>query len=649
MTTILLLAIIAATLVWALVLRPPFEQWRATRAQRRRVLAASLAADLVAQQRPVSSESLTLLLVGPNGEPEHEITRHGAGDAPEAYAYANKDYERTEQRADGAWLYRRVLVALLLLLVAPRAFAQGTAVTIRSSAGTELATSAAPVRTDPTGSTTQPVSGTVTANQGGAPWSVSQSGNWLVQGLVAHDAVYSGNPLPLGCYSSTAAPTNTGADGNIARLWCLRNGALSVTFTNSTIAVTNAGTFATQSAITAASGSIASGAIASGAVASGAYASGSVSDGAIVALGVTTDAAVGDATGTVNAHLRQVAKLFSAVAFGDVNNVASAAGLLNTIPVGRYDLTQPTLTSGRWSAQQLSSRGELFIAKGVSGFLIDNSSFAATQSGTWTVQPGNTANTTAWKVDGSAVTQPVSISGNQAVNVAQLAGTTTDTNSGNKSAGTLRVVLATDQPALTNKLLVTPDANSAVNLAQIAGTTTVNGGLAGSQAIGGTAATNATINQNPVLIGAETVGIGTLPTAATAANQRQLVSDIYGNQFVRLGSSNQGSVLTAALSTTDTQVVAAPAAGLSVWLTAIVGQSTTSTAATTTLEYGTGSNCATGKTTIISVQSSANTGNPFSLGIGSIGLAVPAAKALCLVNSSATNTANVWVTYYVAP
>jgi hypothetical protein len=32
----------------------------------------------------------------------------------------------------------------------------------------------------------------------------------------------------------------------------------------------------------------------------------------------------------------------------------------------------------------------------------------AAQSGTWTVQPGNTANTTAWKVDGSAVTQPTS-------------------------------------------------------------------------------------------------------------------------------------------------------------------------------------------------------------------------------------------------
>ena len=60
----------------------------------------------------------------------------------------------------------------------------------------------------------------------------------------------------------------------------------------------------------------------------------------------------------------------------------------------------------------------------------------------------------ALRVDGSGVTQPVSIAGNQAVNVSQLAGTTTDTNSGNKSAGTLRVVIATDQPSLNNALPV---------------------------------------------------------------------------------------------------------------------------------------------------------------------------------------------------
>jgi hypothetical protein len=50
-----------------------------------------------------------------------------------------------------------------------------------------------------------------------------------------------------------------------------------------------------------------------------------------------------------------------------------------------------------------------------------------------------------------------------------------DGNSGNKSAATLRVVIATDQPQLTNKILVTPDANSAVNVAQINGVTPLMG------------------------------------------------------------------------------------------------------------------------------------------------------------------------------
>ncbi len=60
------------------------------------------------------------------------------------------------------------------------------------------------------------------------------------------------------------------------------------------------------------------------------------------------------------------------------------------------------------------------------------------------------------KVDGSGTALPVSLGANQSVNQAQVAGTATDTNSGNKSAGTQRVVLATDQPALTNALKVDP-------------------------------------------------------------------------------------------------------------------------------------------------------------------------------------------------
>ena len=55
------------------------------------------------------------------------------------------------------------------------------------------------------------------------------------------------------------------------------------------------------------------------------------------------------------------------------------------------------------------------LSRNRNGVFVENttlsttSTVAATQSGTWTVQPGNTANTTAWKVDGSAVTQPISV------------------------------------------------------------------------------------------------------------------------------------------------------------------------------------------------------------------------------------------------
>lgn len=62
----------------------------------------------------------------------------------------------------------------------------------------------------------------------------------------------------------------------------------------------------------------------------------------------------------------------------------------------QYDSTQKTLTDGQQSATSCSARGAFFVATGADSFTIANTSFAATQSGTWTVQPGNTPNTTAW-------------------------------------------------------------------------------------------------------------------------------------------------------------------------------------------------------------------------------------------------------------
>src|SRR6266702_2915091 len=123
----------------------------------------------------------------------------------------------------------------------------------------------------------------------------------------------------------------------------------------------------------------------------------------------------------------------------DGNGYASSAlrvGLKDGDDVTLGTTTQTKATDGSatsWSVIQLQ--------KGILDKLLNT--IAVTQSGTWTVQPGITANTTAWKVDGSAVTQPVSgtvtanagtgtfnIQSNASVNVAQIAAATAATGNG---------------------------------------------------------------------------------------------------------------------------------------------------------------------------------------------------------------------------
>lgn len=117
---------------------------------------------------------------------------------------------------------------------------------------------------------------------------------------------------------------------------------------------------------------------------------------------------------------------------------------------------------------------------------IDDGGNSITVDGTVTAAQATAANLNATVVGTGTFAVQNTQAGTASQNVAQLAGTTTDTNSGNKSAGTLRVVLATDQPALTNKLLVTPDsvalpANQSVNVAQINGVaTTMGNGASGT-------------------------------------------------------------------------------------------------------------------------------------------------------------------------
>lgn len=123
----------------------------------------------------------------------------------------------------------------------------------------------------------------------------------------------------------------------------------------------------------------------------------------------------------------------------------------------------------------------------------------------------------------------VALPANQSMNAAQLAGTTTDTNSGAKSAGTLRVVIATDQPALTNKLLVTPDsvalpANQSVNAAQINGVTPLMG--AGST---GTGALRTTESGSPTGTQSSVAGTVTADTVILASNVARMGAAVYND------------------------------------------------------------------------------------------------------------------------
>lgn len=160
-----------------------------------------------------------------------------------------------------------------------------------------------------------------------------------------------------------AIPANTsGTDGDYeflqmsaGRLWVDASG---VTLTVGSHAVTNAGTFAVQAAITAASGSIASGAVASGAVASGAFASGSISAGAIAA-GASSfvkleDAASADAdAGVACLAVRKATPANTSGADGDYEFLQISAGRLwasatidAALPAGTNGIGKLTANAG---------------------------------------------------------------------------------------------------------------------------------------------------------------------------------------------------------------------------------------------------------------------------------------------------------------
>ena len=85
--------------------------------------------------------------------------------------------------------------------------------------------------------------------------------------------------------------------------------------------------------------------------------------------------------------------------------------------VGGVNYPQFTMCDPTTPAQCMAvdASGRVTVLQGTSPWVVSNGgTFAvqAAQSGTWTVQPGNTANTTAWLVTGTGGTFPATQSGN---------------------------------------------------------------------------------------------------------------------------------------------------------------------------------------------------------------------------------------------
>jgi hypothetical protein len=107
----------------------------------------------------------------------------------------------------------------------------------------------------------------------------------------------------------------------------------------------------------------------------------------------------------------------SGASSGAVAQGSTTSGQTGSLTQAAVTTAAPSYTTGQTSPLSLTTGGALRVDPGtvtVASHAVTNAGTFATQSaqsGTWTVQPGNTANTTAWKVDGSAVTQPVSDAG----------------------------------------------------------------------------------------------------------------------------------------------------------------------------------------------------------------------------------------------
>lgn len=203
---------------------------------------------------------------------------------------------------------------------------------------------------------------------------------------------------------------------------------------------------------------------------------------------------------------------------------------------------------------QVKTSAAVPVTDNSASLTVDNAgTFAvqAAQSGTWTVQPGNTANTTAWKVDASSVAVP--ITDNSGSLTTDFSGQKTldyDTGAGTDTVLGVGILLPASGGAVAGGTATNPIQVSLANTASnstavrvdgsgatqpVSGTVTANAGT-GTFTAGGVAAHDAAVSGNPVLLGG--YASASAPTNVSADGDAvRLWADLAGRLQVGDGGS----------------------------------------------------------------------------------------------------------------
>lgn len=254
-------------------------------------------------------------------------------------------------------------------------------VNLQTAAGAEVGTAGAPLRVDPTGSTIQPVSGTVTANAGSGNFTVVNAGTFAVQ------AAQSGTWNITNISGTVSLPTGAATEATLAKLPLaqasttsgqngpLIQGAVTTGAPTYTTAQTNPLSLTTAGALRI-DGSGSTQPISGTVTANAGTGNFTVVNGGTFAVQATLSAETTKVIGTVNQGTSPWIVAGSGTAGSAASGVMTIQGIASMTPVQVSQATAASLNA---------------TVVGTGTFAVQ-----AAQSGTWTVQPGNTPNTVPW-------------------------------------------------------------------------------------------------------------------------------------------------------------------------------------------------------------------------------------------------------------